>query len=114
MNDPKASDRLVAAARTEREDLLIVVRARDARHAAHLYAVGATDAVPETIEASLQLSEAVLIDLGIPMGPVIATIHEKRDEMRAQIRAMTPGAAVRPLGRKRLSDHLARPGSDGP
>jgi CPA2 family monovalent cation:H+ antiporter-2 len=45
-----------------------VARARDARHAAHLYAVGATDAVPETIEASLQLSEAVLADLGVPMG----------------------------------------------
>jgi CPA2 family monovalent cation:H+ antiporter-2 len=108
MNDPMASYRLVAAARAERADLLIVVRARDARHAAHLYAVGATDAVPETVEASLQLSEAVLIDLGVPMGPVIATIHEKRDEMRAQIRAMTPGAAVRPLGRGRLSDHVAR------
>jgi CPA2 family monovalent cation:H+ antiporter-2 len=99
----------VVAARGERRDLLIVARARDARHAAHLYAVGATDAVPETIEASLQLSEAVLIDLGIAMGPVIATIHEKRDAMRAEIRAMTPGATVRPLGRRRLSDRLARP-----
>jgi CPA2 family monovalent cation:H+ antiporter-2 len=38
--------------------------------------------VPETIEASLQLSEALLIDIGIPMGPVIASIHEKRDELR--------------------------------
>jgi hypothetical protein len=77
--------------------------------AAHLYAVGATDAVPETIEASLQLSEAVPIDLGIAMGPVIATIHEKRDAMRAEIRAMTPGATVRPPGRQRLSDRLTRP-----
>jgi monovalent cation:H+ antiporter-2, CPA2 family len=108
MNDHAASDRLVVAARAERADLLIVARARDARHAAHLYAVGATDAVPETIEASLQLSEAVLLDLGIPMGPVIATIHEKRDEFQAQIRSMAPGAAVRPLGRQRLSDHAAR------
>jgi monovalent cation:H+ antiporter-2, CPA2 family len=112
MNDAAAADRLVAAARGERADLLIVARARDARHAAHLYAVGATDAVPETIEASLQLSEAVLIDLGIPMGPVIATIHEKRDAMRAEIRAMAPGAAVRPLGRLRLSDRPARPGQN--
>jgi monovalent cation:H+ antiporter-2, CPA2 family len=64
--------------------------------------------VPETIEASLQLSEAVLLDLGIPMGPVIATIHEKRDEIQAQIRTMAPGAAVRPLGRQRLSDHTTR------
>jgi monovalent cation:H+ antiporter-2, CPA2 family len=108
MNDHAASDRLVAAARAERADLLIVARARDARHAAHLYAMGATDAVPETIEASLQLSEAVLLDLGIPMGPVIATIHEKRDKMQAQIRSMAPDATVRPLGRRRLSDRAAR------
>jgi hypothetical protein len=41
-----------------------------------------SDAVPETIEASLRLSEAVLVDMGIPMGKVIASIHEKRDEFR--------------------------------
>jgi monovalent cation:H+ antiporter-2, CPA2 family len=108
MSDHDASDRLVAVARAERGDLLIVVRARDAGHAAHLYALGATDAVPETIEASLQLSEAVLVDLGVPMGPVIATIHEKRAEMQALIRTMAPGAAVRTLGRRRLRDMLPR------
>jgi CPA2 family monovalent cation:H+ antiporter-2 len=110
MSDHAASDRLVAAARAERSDLLIIVRARDARHAAHLYAIGATDAVPETVEASLQLSEAVLIDLGVPMGPVIATIHEKRAEMQAQIRSMAPDAEIRPIGRRRLRDALSRNG----
>ena len=110
MSDHAASDRLVAAAHRLRGDLLIIVRARDARHAAHLYAIGATDAVPETIEASLQLSEAVLVDLGVPMGPVIATIHEKRAEMQAEIRAMAPDAEVRPLGRRRLRDMLQRSG----
>jgi CPA2 family monovalent cation:H+ antiporter-2 len=110
MGDHAASDRLVAAARAVRSDLLIVVRARDARHAAHLYAIGATDAVPETIEASLQLSEAVLVDLGVPMGPVIATIHERRAELQAEIKAMAPQAEVRPLGRRRLRDMLPRPG----
>ncbi|MGL1147951.1 hypothetical protein ACSTLC_24450, partial [Vibrio parahaemolyticus] len=45
-----------------------------------------TDAVPETLESSLQLSEAVLVDLGVAMGPVIASIHEKRDELRQSIR----------------------------
>jgi monovalent cation:H+ antiporter-2, CPA2 family len=67
---------LVPAARRERGDLLIIARARDARHAAHLYRIGASDAVPETIEASLQLSEAVLVDVGVPIGPVIVSIHE--------------------------------------
>jgi CPA2 family monovalent cation:H+ antiporter-2 len=68
--------------RSLRPDILIVSRARDAAHASHLYSLGATDAVPETIEASLQLSEAALVGLGRPAGPVIASIHEKRDEIR--------------------------------
>jgi monovalent cation:H+ antiporter-2, CPA2 family len=65
-----------------RPDVLIVSRARDAEHARHLYALGATDAVPETIEASLQLSEAALVGLGVAAGLAIASIHEKRDEIR--------------------------------
>ena len=28
---------------------------------------------------------AVLVDIGVAMGPVIASIHEKRDEFRGQI-----------------------------
>jgi CPA2 family monovalent cation:H+ antiporter-2 len=110
MSDYAATDRLVAAARAERNDVLIVVRARDARHAAHLYGIGATDAVPETIEASLQLSEAVLIDLGVPMGPVIASIHERRAQLQGEIKAMAPHADVRPLGRRRVRDMLTRSG----
>jgi len=82
MDAPEAAEAVVAAARGARLDLTIVARARDARHAARLYELGATDAVPETIEASLQLSEAVLVDIGVPMGLVIASIHERRDEYR--------------------------------
>ena len=104
MSDHGAADRLVAAARGENAGLQIIVRARDAAHAARLYALGATDAVPETIEASLQLSESVLVDLGIPMGPVIASIHEKRSEFQAQIKGMAPDADVRARGRRRLRD----------
>ena len=58
--------------------LVIVARARDGEHAARLYRAGATDAVPETIEASLQLAEAVLVDVGVAMGPVIADPREAR------------------------------------
>ncbi len=55
-------------------------------HATELYRAGVSEAVPETLESSLQLSEAVLVDLGVAMGPVIASIHEKRDELRQVIR----------------------------
>jgi monovalent cation:H+ antiporter-2, CPA2 family len=75
-------DAVVAHVRALRPDVVVVARARDASHASHLYALGATDAVPEAIEASLQLSEAALVGMGVPIGPVIASIHEKRDEIR--------------------------------
>jgi monovalent cation:H+ antiporter-2, CPA2 family len=85
MDAPEAVESVVAAARADRPDLIIVARARDAAHATKLYSLKVTDAVPETIEASLQLSEAVLIDIGMPMGLVIASIHEKRDEFRRML-----------------------------
>ena len=95
MDAPRVADLVVEAAHVERPDLTIVARARDTRHAQHLYEIGATDAVPETVEASLQLSEAVLVDIGIPMGFVIASIHEKRDEYRKMLQAPTPGERER-------------------
>jgi CPA2 family monovalent cation:H+ antiporter-2 len=95
MDNPAAVESIVAAARAERPDLVIVARARDAEHAAKLYGIDVTDAVPETIEASLQLSEAVLISLGIPAGPVIASIHEKRDEFRKVLQGPEKSGKVR-------------------
>lgn len=87
MDDPVLSIRLTKRVRGWAPGLTIIARARDARHAAELYKAGVTDAVPETLESSLQLSEAVLVDLGVAMGPVIASIHEKRDELRKTIKA---------------------------
>ena len=104
LDDAGAADALVVGARAARTDLLIVARARDARHAAHLYRTGASHAVPETIEASLQLSEAVLVDIGVPIGPVIASIHERRAAFQVSIKAMAPEAEVRLLGRQRMRD----------
>lgn len=85
MDQPVAVQSLIRRLRSAHPSLPIIARARDASHAAALYRAGASHAVPETLESSLQLSEAVLVDLGVAMGPVIASIHEKRDEMRAQI-----------------------------
>ncbi len=85
MDDPVLGVRLTRRVRGWVPGLTIIARARDTAHAAQLYRAGATDAVPETLESSLQLSEAVLVDLGVAMGPVIASIHEKRDELRKEI-----------------------------
>jgi monovalent cation:H+ antiporter-2, CPA2 family len=95
MDRPADAEDIVRDARAGHPDLVIVARARDAHHATRLYGLGVSDAVPETIEASLQLSEAVLVDMGIPMGKVIASIHEKRDEFRKILQPITGRAEAR-------------------
>jgi CPA2 family monovalent cation:H+ antiporter-2 len=104
MDDPVLTVRLTRKVRAWCPGLTIVARARDAGHAAELYRAGATDAVPETLESSLQLSEAVLVDLGLPMGPVIASIHEKRAELRKEIMEQGELTEAPLLKRRRLRD----------
>ncbi|WP_347717800.1 cation:proton antiporter [Sphingomonas sp.] len=106
MDDPVLTAQLAKRVRGWCPKLAIIARARDTAHAAELYRAGVSDAVPETLEASLQLSEAVLIDIGLAMGPVIASIHEKRSELRAEIMAGGAVDDVRVLGRRRVRDSL--------
>ncbi len=82
MDNPVRVDEVVRVARLLRGDLKIIARARDERHAQRLYAAGVTEAVPETIESSLQLGEALLVETGVPMGLAIASVHERRDGFR--------------------------------
>jgi CPA2 family monovalent cation:H+ antiporter-2 len=113
MDDPVQVARITRRVRGWVPNLPIIARARDTAHAARLYKAGVTDAVPETLEASLQLSEAVLVDIGVAMGPVIASIHEKRDQLRAKIKAEADmEEAPRRLGRRRTRDAQPSAGSN--
>lgn len=110
MDSPAKVEEVVRVARAARADLSIIARARDDRHAQRLYALGATDAVPETIEASLQLAENVLVDLGVPMGHVIASVHERRDGFRKLFTDAAPKERrSRPNRALRGSSPVSRP-----
>ena len=109
MDDPVLVAQLARRVRGWVPELPIIARARDTAHAAQLYKAGVTDAVPEALEASLQLAEAVLVDVGAPMGPVIASIHEKRSELRSEIMAEAELAFEPRLGRRRVKDAAQPP-----
>jgi CPA2 family monovalent cation:H+ antiporter-2 len=91
--DTSAVDDVVRAVRARRPDVMIVARAHDAQHARHLYTLKVTDTVPETIEASLQLAESALVGLGVPMGLVIASIHERRETVRRELQSAAGSAS---------------------
>jgi monovalent cation:H+ antiporter-2, CPA2 family len=101
MNGGSAIDEVVRAALLENAHLPIIARARDGDHAAHLYGLGVREAVPETLEASLQVGEAVLVEIGVPMGKILVAIHDKRSGMRAALlgasSASSPSERLRAL-----------------
>ena len=85
INARETIDDIVTYVHAMRPEIPIIARARDAVHAHHLYTIGASDAVPETIEASLQLSEVALVGLGVEAGSAIASVHERRNEFRHEL-----------------------------
>ena len=109
MDDPVLTARITRHLRADHAALPIIARARDTDHAAALYRAGVSDAVPEALEASLQLSEAVLVDIGVAMGPVIASIHERRSQLRSQIMKAGELDNEPTLGRRRARDSMAKP-----
>ncbi len=77
---------MVAAVREIRADIPIISRARDADHASRLYRMGVTDAVPRPSRRASSYPRP-RSGIGVPMGYVIASIHEKRDSFRAELQA---------------------------
>ena len=66
MNNTAATEAVVVNTRRIWKDLPIFVRAHDQAQAKKLILQGANHAIPETVEASLQMGEMVLAALGIP------------------------------------------------
>lgn len=80
IDQPLIANHIVAALREFSEDLSIVVRATDLTHVKQLELDGATRAVPENLEASLQIGAIAMISIGIDSGAVMKILEEFRGE----------------------------------
>ena len=79
INDADAVERIVAEARKAWPHIPVYARARDGEHARRLHAAGAALASPDTIEAALQLGEALLSGVGVPDDVSRRIINERRE-----------------------------------
>ena len=88
LDDPTASAQAVASIRQAWPELKIYVRSRDVQHTTELIAAGATEAVPEAIESSLQLAGQVLQALGTPLDAVNLLLAQVREQEYAGLRRL--------------------------
>lgn len=79
MDRPDAVERIVREAKAAWPDVPVYARARDADHARRLREIGADMASPDTVEAALQLGEALLGGIGVPDEAVRHIIEERRE-----------------------------------
>lgn len=78
MDDADAAERIAGEIRRTWPMIPIYARARDVAHARRLLAAGATTAVPETVEASLQLAGRVLDGLGVSEDVIRRRLEQQR------------------------------------
>ncbi len=74
-DDVPAAMKLLAHVRNARTDLPVMVRTRDESHVEALRAAGATEVVPETLEAGLMIATHALLLLDIPIGRVVQRLQ---------------------------------------
>ncbi|MGD9847166.1 MAG: hypothetical protein AB7U47_17475, partial [Variibacter sp.] len=78
----------------------VLARAKDSEHATRLTKLGATDAIPEAVEASLQLAGRLLENLDFP--------EDVADRRIADIRNLEVAAVWRAAKKSRKSEKGAK------
>ncbi|MHA7840595.1 MAG: cation:proton antiporter [Gammaproteobacteria bacterium] len=75
-NDYHASEKILQQVRQHYKQMPILVRTRDDTHLKDLQALGASEIVPETLEASLMLAYHVLILMEVPVSRALMQIRK--------------------------------------
>ena len=84
--DPDGALGILKAVRELRPELPVLVRTQDDAKLDALQRAGATEVVPETLEASLMLVSHVLLILNVPMSRVVKTVGDIRNSRYATLR----------------------------
>jgi len=94
---PDVSLRILRTVRAIRPELPVLVRTQDDTKLDQLQAAGATEVVPETLEASLMLVSHLLLLLKVPLSRVVKIVDDIRSDRYAMLRRIFRRDDARPL-----------------
>ncbi|RMD71906.1 MAG: potassium transporter, partial [Gammaproteobacteria bacterium] len=86
--DAPAALKVMGHVHALRPDLAVLVRTVDDTHLEELLEAGATEVIPDVLEASLALATHLLLLLGVPMGEVIKRTAKVRADRYRLLRAL--------------------------
>jgi CPA2 family monovalent cation:H+ antiporter-2 len=106
ISDTHLAEKILHHVQELRPDLPVIVRTFDERDMDRLSRAGATEVVPEALEASLMLTSHALVLLGVPLNRVLKRIRQARSKRYNLLRGFYRGASDRDLDED--EDHLPR------
>lgn len=89
--DVAAALKVLHHVRALRQNLPVMVRTRDETHVEALRAAGATEVVPETLEASLMIVSHVLLLLDVPLSRIVRRMQTQRSGRYRLLRELFRG-----------------------
>lgn len=85
-DDPRTAEQIIRAVRRLNKSVPIIVRAHDDTHLEEFEAAGATEVVPESVEASLMLASHLLNHLGVDRDEIKRVIEQARTDHYGRVR----------------------------
>jgi CPA2 family monovalent cation:H+ antiporter-2 len=90
-DDTPAALKTLQQIRVRHPELPVMVRTRDPSAVDELRAAGATEVVPETLEAALMIASQALLQLGVPLARVLRRVRAQRAGHYRQLRELFAG-----------------------
>ena len=94
--DPEAALKILPSIRELHAEVPVLVRTQDDTKLEEIRSAGATEVVPETLEASLMLLSHLLLLLKLPVARVIRTMNDIRIHRYSMLRQYFPAADALP------------------
>jgi CPA2 family monovalent cation:H+ antiporter-2 len=94
VDDPATAMKILKQVRRAEVDIPVLVRTSDDSHMQELLDAGATEVVPEALEASLMMASYLLFMLQVPASRVIHKIRDVRKARYETFRRLYPGEEV--------------------
>ena len=94
---PAVALRILETARKLRPDVPVLVRTQDDTYLDELQKAGATEVVPETLEASLMLASHLLLLLQVPVSNIVREVGDIRGHRYSMLRRVFPRGDARYL-----------------
>ena len=106
IDDVTSAIKILQQVRQSYKNIPILVRARDDVHLERLQEHGATEVIPETLEASLMIATHLLLLMKVPVSRVLRNVRSMRSDRYALLRRIFPGQDIAATHWEGGSEHL--------